>query len=236
MTPSTSASPSSLTPMFSSPPRSGSAIPLFRQPSSGNGSTPVIGFRLKLFLGDNPRNSNHFRETEIIEGWDDEMILRHLGLTYDEMRGKWRRRLSIKRLCEVSLVKHAPGYWCDKSSYHPEQPGPYNIPAYMAAPALAQGKHALKGYLSEISEASEAQLGITRKGKYELGLRFVEGWQAAPILVVGCLVVLASTVVFAICYWRNHGDLSTSFTIAAFIAGLCATLLAVVQIVISIRS
>ncbi|KZT20170.1 hypothetical protein NEOLEDRAFT_890944 [Neolentinus lepideus HHB14362 ss-1] len=226
-----------LSPLYSdssTPTRPRPGLPSSCRTSNAEGSVPVFTCHLKVFLG-----RRDMRELVIIEDWDDEQILQLLRSTYDEMRGTWRKRLSAKRISEVWLIKHIQGYGCEKSNDSFESPDVYDIPTFMDTPSLQQGKYALKKYLAKICEARDTvQLGVNRDrdAGYELGLKFVESWQAVLIVGAGLLVVVLSTLIVVVCYWIYRRDLSTAFTIAGCIGGLFTILLGLVQLLITVRS
>ncbi|KAJ3522424.1 hypothetical protein NM688_g8877 [Phlebia brevispora] len=171
-------------------------------------------FPLKVFRGP------EFTYLKIQADWDDEMLLRELGKTYDKLRTVWRKWFSLRSVSSITLVM------ADHSFYHPQRIGPAGV---------SPSKNMRLRYLLANPQLSKDRYEFMQvfTARTDVGIEFVERFQLTRI-AIAVLVPVALSLIVGVVYSAITGDVSSGFTISGYMTSayiVCLLLIGILNVV-----
>ncbi|OCH89608.1 hypothetical protein OBBRIDRAFT_881196 [Obba rivulosa] len=168
-------------------------------------------FPLKAFRGAN------FTTLKIQPQWDDADLLRALKKTYDELRTPLRGWCSLKSVGSVTAMVLE-----DHSFVYPQWVGPPRVSTHRNLRLRWFLKHpeSLRG-------AREFMHVLT--ARIDLGIEFVERWQASR-LAIAILFPVFLSVIAGVLYSALTKDVSSTFTIAGYMTSAYSVWLVLVGV------
>ncbi|KAI0956418.1 hypothetical protein AcV7_006832 [Taiwanofungus camphoratus] len=184
-----------------------------REPSQPGWKPAWSLFPLRVFRG-----AEHAIFT-IQREWDDADLMREVKKTYDKLR-RWRKWFSLKSVRTVTMVLN------DHSIIYPQRVGPVRVSSHrnMRLRWFLDHPDSLKG-------SREFMQVLTQRT--DLGIEFVERWQASRIFIAIVLPVAASLLV-GVLYSALTNDVSSGFTVAGYMTSaysVCLVLIGVLNLV-----
>ncbi|KAH9948588.1 hypothetical protein B0H21DRAFT_689810 [Amylocystis lapponica] len=180
-------------------------------------------FPLKAFRGTN------YTLLQIKPDWDDADLLRELKNTYDALRTVWRKWFSLKSVgCGAFLIhdRSISITMNDHSFVYPQRVGPARVSAHrnLRLRWFLHNPDSVKG-------SREFMQVLTHQ--MDLGIEFVERWEASRIAIAILLPVFLSLVA-GVVYSACTRDASSGFTIAGYMTSaysVCLVLVGVLNLV-----
>lgn len=171
-------------------------------------------FPLKAFRG------SSYTILKIQREWTDEELLRALKRTYDKLRTPLRKWLSLKSVGSITMVLE------DHSFIYPQRVGSARVSAHHNLRLRWLLRH-------PETRRDNREFMHVLTARSDLGIEFVERWQASRLVIVILFPVLLS-IVAGVLYSILTKDVSSAFTIAGYMTSaysVCLVLVGVLNLV-----
>ncbi|KAH9910394.1 uncharacterized protein B0H18DRAFT_895841 [Fomitopsis serialis] len=183
-------------------------LPQVRALHVGEGSVPlgvVLAYR-----------GSHCRRMFFDPQWDDAQLLTEMRKTYDKLRS-WRRWCSLKNVRSITLVKLS-----QDTFVFPQRIGPTKV---------STRQHMRLRFLLDHPEALLGRRDFTTAlmTRPDIGIEFVERWQATRLTIAVVGLVCFSLIVSLLYAWITK-DVSTAFTIGAYITSAFSIILVLIGV------
>ncbi|KDQ58972.1 hypothetical protein JAAARDRAFT_128216 [Jaapia argillacea MUCL 33604] len=171
-------------------------------------------FPLKVFRGCD------YQFLKISSDWDDADLLRELSRKYDSLRTVWRKWFSLKSVSSITMVL------ADHSFIYPQRIGPAQV-----TPSKNMRLRWFLHHPSSMKGRYEFMQVLTARS--DLGIEFVERWQASRI-TIAIITPVAMSLLLALLYAYFTGDVSGAFTISGYMTSaysVCLVLVGLLNLV-----
>ncbi|KDQ58981.1 hypothetical protein JAAARDRAFT_128014 [Jaapia argillacea MUCL 33604] len=152
--------------------------------------------------------------------WDDADLLRELSRKYDSLRTIWRKWFSFKSVGSITVVLS------DHSFIYPQRLGPARV-----SPSKNMRLRWFLNHPNSMKGRYEFMQVLTARP--DLGIEFVERWQASRI-AIAVITPVAMSLLFALLWAHFKGDVSGAFTISGYMTSaysVCLVLVGLLNLV-----